>query len=155
MYLVYKTFQGRNLSNFFGGILESWWLIHCDIIWPLRYVYIFQIEFKQRKYEKGQCTYQYVFVALTKEPAKVCLKKSCSPCNISTFCILWKIKIGEIWASWLFESPPSGRTGGMGIISDENIFRPFGVSLHNIGENSVCDSLWFHSFSNTSSINAS
>ena len=24
-YLVYKTFQGRNLSNFFGGILENWW----------------------------------------------------------------------------------------------------------------------------------
>ena len=23
MYLVYKTFQGRNLSNFFGGILEN------------------------------------------------------------------------------------------------------------------------------------
>ena len=23
MYLVYKTFQGRNLSNFFGGILEK------------------------------------------------------------------------------------------------------------------------------------
>ena len=29
----------------------------------------------------------------------------------------------------------------MGIISDENIFRPFGVTLHKIGENSVCDSL--------------
>ena len=25
MYLVYKTFQGRNLSNFFGGILENRW----------------------------------------------------------------------------------------------------------------------------------
>ena len=25
MYLVYKTIQGRNLSNFFGGILETWW----------------------------------------------------------------------------------------------------------------------------------
>ena len=23
MYLVYKTFQGRNLSDFFGGILEN------------------------------------------------------------------------------------------------------------------------------------
>ena len=23
MYLVYKTFQGRNLSNFFGGILDN------------------------------------------------------------------------------------------------------------------------------------
>jgi hypothetical protein len=25
MYLVYKTFQGRNLSKIFGGILENWW----------------------------------------------------------------------------------------------------------------------------------
>ena len=25
MYLVYKIFQGRNLSNFFGGILENQW----------------------------------------------------------------------------------------------------------------------------------
>ena len=25
MYLDYKTFQGRNLSNFFGGILENLW----------------------------------------------------------------------------------------------------------------------------------
>ena len=23
IYIVYKTFQGRNLSNFFGGILEN------------------------------------------------------------------------------------------------------------------------------------
>ena len=24
-YLVWITYQGRNLSNFFGGILENWW----------------------------------------------------------------------------------------------------------------------------------
>ena len=36
MYLVYKTFQGRNLSKIFGGILENWWLmIHSDCIWLL------------------------------------------------------------------------------------------------------------------------
>ena len=34
MYLFYKTFQGRNLSKNFGGILENGWL-HSDIIWPL------------------------------------------------------------------------------------------------------------------------
>ena len=37
-YLVWITFQGRNLSNFFGDILENQWFhkyIHSDFIWPL------------------------------------------------------------------------------------------------------------------------
>ena len=38
-YLVWIIFQGRHLSNFFGGILENWWFhkyIDSDFIWPLQ-----------------------------------------------------------------------------------------------------------------------
>ena len=32
MYLVYKTSQARNLSSFFGGILENWWFHKTAVI---------------------------------------------------------------------------------------------------------------------------
>ena len=59
VYLVYKTFQGRNLSNFFGRILENQWFskyfqILSDLYWLLIAHYDF-FEHQQKKLISSIC----------------------------------------------------------------------------------------------------
>ena len=73
-YLVWIIFQGRHLSNFFGGILENWWFhkyIDSDFIWPLQIKLPYSKKLKERLRDAVQiCSASMWVWALLREQTK-------------------------------------------------------------------------------------